>query len=66
MKREQLEAALGRKVTDAEWFVACALLEFIERNPDAGSLVDRCVERGLSVEETIKQLSKLPPPDAMF
>jgi hypothetical protein len=62
MKREQIEAVLGRKVTDAEWFVACALLELIERHPDAEAVVDRCIERGLSVEETLKQLSKLPPP----
>jgi hypothetical protein len=35
MKREQIEVVLGRKVTDAEWIVACALLELIERHPNA-------------------------------
>ena len=61
MKREQIEALVRRKITDAEWLDACELLEFIDRHPDAEAMFDRCIERGLSVEDTIEELKKLPP-----
>jgi hypothetical protein len=49
------------KVTDAEWLQACELLEFIERHPGADAVFEGCIECGLSVEETIQELSNLPP-----
>ena len=60
MTREQVQALVHRKITDAEWLDACQLLEFIERHPDAEAVFDRCVDRGLSAEQTIEELSKLP------
>ena len=62
MDREEIEALVGRKLTDQEWLVACDLLDFIERHPEAEGVFESCMRRGLSVEETIKELSKLTPP----
>lgn len=59
MKREIVELLLGRKVTDDEWGKACSLLEAIERHPDGEAVMNRCIERGLSVDATIGELS--PP-----
>lgn len=59
MKREIVEFLLGRKVTDDEWEKACSLLEAIERHPDGEAVMNRCIERGLSVDATIRELS--PP-----
>ena len=58
-KREQIETFVGRKMTNAEWLDVCELLELIERHPDAEDVFDRCIERGLSIEEAIQELSKL-------
>jgi hypothetical protein len=62
MKREQIEALLGRRISDHEWLTACRLLESIECHPDGEAVMDRCIDRGLTVEETIGELSRLPPP----
>jgi hypothetical protein len=61
MKREQIEELVGRKITNAEWLDVSELLELIERHPNADAVFDLCIDRGLSVEETIQELSKLPP-----
>ena len=58
-QRAAVAALLGREISDAEWDSACALLELIASHPDAESLTERCIERGLSVQATIKQLSEL-------
>ena len=60
VNREQIEAFVGHEMTNAEWLEVCELLELIERQPGADDVFDRCIERGLSVEETIQELSKLP------
>lgn len=62
MKREDSAALIGRPISDAEWLEACSLLECIERHPEAEAVLDRCIDRGLSVEATIKELAKLPQP----
>jgi len=56
-QRAGVAALLGRELSDAEWHSACTLLELIASHPDGESLAERCIERGLSVQETIKQLS---------
>jgi hypothetical protein len=61
VKRRAIEALLGRRITDAEWLVACDLFDSIERHPDGEAVMSRCIERKLSVEETIAELCKLPP-----
>ena len=64
MKREVIEFLLGRKISDAEWREACELLDAIESHPDAEAVMDRCIDSGLSVDETISELSKLAPPSS--
>lgn len=61
MKREDVELLLGRTVSDDEWLSACSLLAALESHPDAEVVLDRCIERGLSVDATI---SELPPPSS--
>ena len=61
MKREELEALVRRPISDAEWLQACNLLEFILRHPGAEAVLNRCAERGVSVQATIDELLKLPP-----
>jgi hypothetical protein len=60
MKRELIEALTGREISDAEWDTALSVLKSIESHPDAEAVLDRCIEQGLSVEETINELAKLP------
>ena len=64
MKREVIESLLGRKVSDAEWLKTCELLDAIESHPDAEAVMDRCIDSGLSVDDTISELTKLPPPSS--
>jgi hypothetical protein len=59
MERKLIEALLGRELTDAEWLVACDLLGFLNRHPEAEAVFERCIDRRLSVEVTIAELSKL-------
>jgi hypothetical protein len=59
VKRE-LELFLGREITDKEWVKARNLLEAIANHPDGETVIERCIERGLSVDATIRELSKLP------
>jgi len=61
MKREVVEWFLGRKITDEEWLKARSLLEAIDGHPDAETVMESCIERGLSVDATISELCKLPP-----
>lgn len=61
--REQIEAFVGRKITGAEWLNARELLKFIELHPGAEAVFEQCIARGLSAEQTIQELSKLPPVD---
>ena len=61
MKREEVESVLGRNISDAEWLGVCSLLNFIESHPDAEAVMESCIERGLSVDATISELSKLAP-----
>jgi hypothetical protein len=61
MKREEIEALIGRPIPDAEWIATCKLLDVIESHPNADAVLDRCAKRGLGVEATIEELSKLPP-----
>jgi hypothetical protein len=61
MTRDLIEGLMGRDLTDAEWNDACELLNFIERHPGADAVVEQCIDQGLSAEQTIQKLSKLPP-----
>jgi len=63
VKREQIELVLGRKVTDTEWFVACALVEFIERHPDAEALIDR-IDRAARAYPYPEQYRMWPGPNS--
>lgn len=54
---------MGHKLTDAQWRLVCDLVEFIERRPGADALFEHCIERGLSAEQTIRELSKVPAVD---
>ena len=62
MKREELETLLGRPLSNAEWLEVWRLLKSGECHPAAEAVLDRCIERGLSIEATINELSKLSPP----
>src|SRR5262245_35545303 len=52
VKREDIEAVMRRKISDAEWLVACDLLHAIECHPDGEAVMDRCIDHSLSVEDT--------------
>jgi hypothetical protein len=62
MKREQVETFVGHPISNAVWLEVCGRLKSIERHPDANAVLDRCIERGLSVEETFDELCRLPSP----
>ena len=61
MKRKAVAALLGREISDAEWRSACSLLELIDNHPDGEAVMERCIERGLTVEETIYALTRTRP-----
>jgi hypothetical protein len=64
MKREVIEMFLGHAIPNAEWRAACSRLSSIGRHAHVGAVLDRCIERGLSVEETFDELCDLVAPQA--
>jgi hypothetical protein len=61
MTREQIELIVGRPLSNAEWLETCNALQAVERHPGADAILDRCVERGATLEEVIRELAKPPP-----
>jgi hypothetical protein len=64
MKREVIEMFLGYPIPNADWRAACSRLSSIGRHAHVGAVLDRCIERGLSVEETFDELCDLVAPQA--
>jgi hypothetical protein len=64
MKREVIEMYLGYPIPNADWRAACSRLASIGRHARVGAVLDRCIERGLSVEETFDELCDLVAPQA--
>ena len=64
LKREQVEAVVGRPLTNAEWLEAWRLLKSVERHPDADAILDRCIEQGMTIEALIDELTKTLPPSS--
>jgi hypothetical protein len=62
MKRKVVAALLGREISDAEWRSICSLLELIDNHADGEAVMERCIERGLTVEATIDELTRTRSP----
>jgi hypothetical protein len=60
MTREQIELLVGRSLSNSEWLETSQAHQAVERHPDADAILDRCVERGATLEELIRELARPP------